>query len=606
MKRLAVSLLLALFMLPTSVAAAECQFVLGFATLRDLIGHEIVGECLENEHHGANGDALQQTTGGLLVWRKADNWTAFTDGYRTWINGPNGLVQRLNTERFEWEADYAPGGGIATPTPTPTPVATPTPIPTIAPTPTAIPAPPPAPSLAELARASAWYRDGVGHTDSSGAESQALRALTSIDRNNPQLAEKLSTWAWIFDENMIEDESRVIDYIAQLDAAAPSFVPYLVKLPWIRDSVDLGEERAVSYLRWTALYRDLDFAVEVATAPWVVDGITLVEAHFGIQPLYDISGSSGIAHASPEIARQVLGLIPYPPKEVDLFLVDALRHIGRHNPDGFERLLRARWFRDGLDVEERIYLIAAGASRLNADQLFDPYKVESATLNLPHSGAVNVWIVHRLSSHAGRRILTNLEKAVRDNEQFWELPFPVDDVILTLLVGPTRYGGVHLGNLMLLEPDYNGPRVLHHEVGHYYFNFGPDWLTEGGANYVRDYFLTARENVPRVQFPNYCRRNGVDNLQDLVELDDGEVFHHCRYSMGLHFMVALRKSMGEKPWLSALRALYLEYGYEGLFYLTEQFEDKVAYQAFMEHTPPSLRSKVRDVFRRLHGGPFVD
>ena len=120
MKRCAGILAIVLYLLlPTSVAAAECQLVLGFKTLRDLIGHEIVGECLENEHHGANGDALQQTTGGLLVWRKADNWTAFTDGYRTWINGPNGLVQRLNTQRFEWEADYAPGGGIATPTPAP-------------------------------------------------------------------------------------------------------------------------------------------------------------------------------------------------------------------------------------------------------------------------------------------------------------------------------------------------------------------------------------------------------------------------------------------------------------------------------------------------------
>ena len=103
----------------TSVHATDCQFVLGFETLRDLIGHDVVGECLENEHYEANGDGLQQTTGGLLVWRKADNWTAFTDGYRTWINGPNGLEQRLNTERFEWETDYAQGGGIATPTPTP-------------------------------------------------------------------------------------------------------------------------------------------------------------------------------------------------------------------------------------------------------------------------------------------------------------------------------------------------------------------------------------------------------------------------------------------------------------------------------------------------------
>ena len=105
----------------STAAAADCQFVLGFNTLRNLIGHDIVGKCLESERYNEIGDSVQQTTGGLLVWRKADNWTAFTDGYRTWLNGPNGLVMRLNTERFEWEADYAPGGGIATPTPIPTP-----------------------------------------------------------------------------------------------------------------------------------------------------------------------------------------------------------------------------------------------------------------------------------------------------------------------------------------------------------------------------------------------------------------------------------------------------------------------------------------------------
>ena len=96
-----------LLVTPSVSLAADCQFVLGFKSLRDLIGHEIVGECLDNEHYNVIGDSNQHTTGGLLAWRKADNWTAFTDGYRTWVNGPNGLQQRLNTERFEWEADYA-------------------------------------------------------------------------------------------------------------------------------------------------------------------------------------------------------------------------------------------------------------------------------------------------------------------------------------------------------------------------------------------------------------------------------------------------------------------------------------------------------------------
>jgi hypothetical protein len=53
----------------------------------------------------ANGDAQQPTTTGLMAWRKLDNWTAFTDGYRTRINGPAGLAKRPNTRRFAREAN---------------------------------------------------------------------------------------------------------------------------------------------------------------------------------------------------------------------------------------------------------------------------------------------------------------------------------------------------------------------------------------------------------------------------------------------------------------------------------------------------------------------
>ena len=95
--------LLCLALARPAEAQAACHFALGFATLHDQIP-AVIGSCLEDEHHNAaNGDALQRTTGGLLVWRKADNFTAFTDGYRTWVNGPFGLQTRLNTEQFPWE-----------------------------------------------------------------------------------------------------------------------------------------------------------------------------------------------------------------------------------------------------------------------------------------------------------------------------------------------------------------------------------------------------------------------------------------------------------------------------------------------------------------------
>lgn len=102
--------LLALVVPLTAHAQPACTFVLGFKAIADQISTE-VGQCLENEHFNvANGNAEQRTTahhgkGGLLVWRKVDNWTAFTDGYWTWVNGPRGLQKRLNTERFSWEHD---------------------------------------------------------------------------------------------------------------------------------------------------------------------------------------------------------------------------------------------------------------------------------------------------------------------------------------------------------------------------------------------------------------------------------------------------------------------------------------------------------------------
>ena len=52
LRRASVGLLLGLFVLTltlASVMAVDCEFVLGFKALRDIIGHEIVGECLENE-----------------------------------------------------------------------------------------------------------------------------------------------------------------------------------------------------------------------------------------------------------------------------------------------------------------------------------------------------------------------------------------------------------------------------------------------------------------------------------------------------------------------------------------------------------------------------
>lgn len=119
-RRVAFPILVAVLLQITALSGASAQtatqFRLGFATLASMIP-VVVGQPLESEHYGANGDSLQRTTTGLMVWRKADNWTAFTNGYQTWVNGPLGLQVRLNTERFTWENAAPVVQGAPSPSP---------------------------------------------------------------------------------------------------------------------------------------------------------------------------------------------------------------------------------------------------------------------------------------------------------------------------------------------------------------------------------------------------------------------------------------------------------------------------------------------------------
>lgn len=487
----------------------------------------------------------------------------------------------------------------------------------------------PTPSLVEIAKASDWYLDGLDHASIYRAEPRALRALDEIDRNNPELAKLMSRWAWLFDEDMHPRETGVIEYIVALDKKIPEFVPRIVDLPWIQDGIDRWESRAASDLYTTAIHYDLDFAVDLATVPWVADGVTILEVLFGIGPLSKISGEqelgsldvtdgrvstkSGLPHG-PEFARQMMSLIDYPPKDTDLYLVSALNHIRQSYPDGFQRLLEESWFVNGLDEEERIYLIAAsGAARW--DELFEPYTVASSTISLPHSGDVNLWVVQYGPIPYEQDILAQVEEAVQGNEQFMELPFPVDNVIMFLedsqkcvLKGRLECREKSIGRLVFLYT-YGGkvsPGVVNHEVAHYFFHAGPSWFTEGGAEFVRVY-LANDGIVPVVEFPVYCAEQGLSNLQALNDIGGGPLWDSCRYSMGLHFLMALRETMGEDTWMSALRAFYQEFGYESLYVSTSDSpRDEEVYQVFLEHTPPELLDEVKDVFRRLHGGPFVD
>ena len=325
-----------ILLLPASLAAADCQFVLGFKTLRDLIGHEKVGECLENEHHGPNGDALQRTTGGLLVWRKTDNWTAFTDGYRTWINGPNGLVQRLNTERFPWEHDYAPGGGIATPTPTPLPTPSPAQI-----------------QQAEHAIAALpWVQDGLTGVETTGVQHlnrlaaghpQLLHALLDVEPTwlppktglHTTILARLVTMSRIDPVGMLQfiqrpffksvdyDSLSAVNYLTKGLETDPSTLQVVLSHPALGDG-DAGNIRLIlDMLAFRT--EDPEAAAMIESLPWVQDGL----ADYGFS-----AGRGGRRGTSEQV------------------IVRQLSELSRFTRPTFLALLAKPWMRDQLSELE--------------------------------------------------------------------------------------------------------------------------------------------------------------------------------------------------------------------------------------------------------------
>ena len=107
---------------PAPTRAPGCTPSAPFESLRAQAGTHVVGTAVDCARYTAAGDQVQPTTTGQFLWRKADNWSGFTNGSRTWILVPTGVASRPNDQRFEWEPDFGAPGTLPYAPPAPPPV----------------------------------------------------------------------------------------------------------------------------------------------------------------------------------------------------------------------------------------------------------------------------------------------------------------------------------------------------------------------------------------------------------------------------------------------------------------------------------------------------
>lgn len=479
---------------------------------------------------------------------------------------------------------------VAEPTSSPTAVSTPTPTPSPVPA-TATPAAPTATATPAL-------------TLSTGPEREAYRRLSALV---PWMADLRSPLR-------VRVAEAAIDLWLDHAAVAES----LVQASWFQDGVTSRDLEVLRRLGDLAS-RNPAVAGRVALSTWFGDSVSDAE-------------------------RELLDLLG-PDQPSASFLVDDPEYVGvlsddlvrfflssfRRSPQG--GISDQAWVTDGLSPLEMAFVVAISAvdseyPLLYRDLLLERYAA-TRTTSLPLAGEVSLYVFQNSPISDSAYILDRMEKTARALEELLDVPFPTTEFIL--LVGDSTavdyslYRGSHYGSHMRLTRYASiGVASIAHEVAHYVFWDGPQWFTEGGAEFVALYVDDAvdvsryarREDAPPSYALSCLSEGNAENIRHhaLLSREAGPLhgIEQCAYALGEWFLVHLYDALGEEALGSALRAWYLDQ--PGLLRRTGSagprlvdpadipHRERQVFEALSRGVPEPARKEFERLYVEMHGG----
>ncbi len=459
-----------------------------------------------------------------------------------------------------------------------------------------------------------WFADGVTHR-----ERELLRHLAALAESDPEAAQLIANLIWVRDGiNAIEADA--LNDLRSLVVNHPDLARQLLGYAWMVNDVTYPEQESLYSISRIAR-RDRTLAALVASFPWVSERVEMTSIQR--DPLYFLGV---VADRELALARELANFLDGRLTRQKTEMVRTISYMMLEARDSFALLADQPWFNDGLDEEDAAFLSTLGAIHRVSPGLYEDFVetrfTQSRRVNLPLAGEVGIWVFQNAPFQPDEDLLGPMEEGIRNIEGFMGVPFPADRVIMVSVVrDPDGHydiaAGQHgSGHIQVVRSESAPLResVLFHEQAHFYYNFFPIWLLEGGAEFmtaiVRDRTgvesLAARGQVAAARVESNCYPAGFNNL---YELDEKQGFYvsdgpdGCNYPFGEYFLIRLTELLGEDAVSAALRSLYLLiHSDERSFPLT----GKDIYLAFLNNTPADLTGEFRDLFRMVHGGPWVD
>ena len=468
-----------------------------------------------------------------------------------------------------------------------------------------------------------WLRD-----DLTEDESLTVRWLVEIGVQDRPRLNKLLAFDW-FQDHVGEDQRWTLGNIREIGRESPELAGFLATVPWLADDLSQPEIWAVRYIRDIA-QEDTSIAGRILALPWFNDDITSSESSV----LYTLRG---IAQQDGDLASLLVNS-PFMEGETSSGTASSLRaflFLRDHYQEVYDQMVVQSWFLDGITEAESALIIVFGRSSafLSPDKLqhlLSGHRLDSDSVMFPLAGQVRVIAIHSDKGQTRQDIVGVIRESALEIESLMDIPFPMDDLIL-LFAGcddlpfseDCDFWGLYRFTHMVVDPrlalkDARG--TLIHEVGHYYWHSEsnvPLWFREGGADFLEAYVeiqlygetLESSKRWVEQRRIGFCRVKSVDSIQELIDKlardgwekhQDSEVYT-CNYSYGEVLFLYLYETIGHDAFRSAWQDIY--------FFaqsLDREITEEEIYDKFRNHVPDSKLATFQNIYKRWHGGEFIN
>ncbi len=467
-----------------------------------------------------------------------------------------------------------------------------------------------------------WVLDGVDFW-----ERDALFHVSRFFEIDPELASSAVEIDWIVTASDGDPGGQLksITQLLEIAVVDAEFASVMMDWDWLRDDLEYAKPNLLGIMH-DIMQHDPRIAKQLPLV--VADGFETIDE----DTFYIVDQVGEMTFNDAELTHSLLTQAKNWSPKITRFVTQSVHHMMAYRSADLERLTRQRWYADGIDEDEAVYIgalgsaIRSGSRGETQDTFFEDmlrsHHVQKRRVDFPLAGEVTVWVVKHRPFERRENLAGDIGAFAKEVEAFFGQPFPAKDLVVVLAEGNSSGNSANFGDHVFFRTDRPGSTIASASakeslVGYYLLDrIGELWLADSAAKFLGNYpderAFSRRESYQKHDRIDYVRwrcfyQYGIEDIQGAIDFEEtGRSVNYCAETMGELFLYNLFELMGWDAMGRAFGDIYekstsIVDDQNTLFSVSEQS----SFESFKNNAPRGSAEDVRDLYERLHGGRFL-